>query len=213
MKSSKNEERLISRRGFVHLGAGLPIALLAGCSLPGSGERPRRVRLSPAEDFPPNLPQAGWVLQVDEPSATISLNTAKIAIGKADNVEYVKNAQWASRSTEMVMELLVESFQNSGKIITVGDRRARIRPDFKLESQLTNFHIERAGEETGTVRVELTATLIKQPRREAVSSTPFSSSVELQEFNRDAIVAAFNEALQDVMADTVEWTLKTGAAA
>ncbi len=212
MASSKSV--LISRRGVVQLGAGLPLVLIAGCSLPGSGEPPRRMRLSPAAtgDFPPNLPQAGWVLQVDEPSATISLNTARIAIGRADNVEYVKNAQWASRSTEMVMELLVESFQNSGKIIRVGDRRARIRPDFKLESQLTNFHIERAGEETGTVRVELSATLIKQPRREAIQSSPFSASRELATFDRDAIVAAFNEALQDVMVDTVEWTLRTGSA-
>lgn len=213
MASSKNDDLFVSRRDVVQLGVGVPVVLLAGCSLPGSGEPPRRVRLSAATDFPPNLPSVGWVLQVDEPTATLSLNTARIAIGQADNVEYLANAEWASRAPEMVMELLVESFKNSGKIITVGDRRARIRPDFKLDASLEGFHIKRAGDETGSVQVQLSAILVKQPRREAIQSAPFSASQELEAFDRDAIVAAFNEALQSVMADVVEWTLKTGAAA
>ena len=128
-------------------------------------------------------------------------------------MEYVKNAQWASRAPEMVMELLVESFQNSGRILEVGDRRARIRPNFRLQAQLTNFHVRRgAGEEAGTVVVELTPSLIRQPRREAIQSAPFSASRPLAALERDAIAAAFNEALRDVLVDTVEWTLRTGTA-
>ena len=211
MQQRSTTGRFISRRLFNRLAACLPLALVTGCELPGSGKAPRRVRLRAAETFPPSLPAVAWVLVVNEPTATLSLNTAKIAIGTREDVKYLANGEWASRAPEMVMELRVESFANSNKILTVGDRRERIRPDFNLEMRLNAFHVESTVAGSGTVRVCLKSTLVQQPRRNALASFSFDASTEVESLSLDNIVAAFNESLQDVMEQVVEWTLETGA--
>ena len=111
------------------------------------------------------------------------------------------------------MELLVQSFRNSNAILSVGDRRDRIRPDFDLQLRLTGFHIEKTAEDAGTIRVGLTTTLLERPRRNELATSAFEASSDVSPLSLDDIVAAFDANLQQVMADTVEWTLKTGAAA
>lgn len=209
--STMLEQGQLPRRLFISSGTCLASLALIGCQLPGGGQAARRVRLTAAESFPPNVPSVAWTLQVKEPTATLSLNTAKIAIGSRNDIKYLANGEWASRAPEMVMELIVESFKNSNKILTVGDRRARVRPDFVLELQLVQFHVEKTAEDSGTVRVALDAALIKRPRRDALSTTSFASSSEARPLSLDNIVAAFEESLHDVMEQTVEWTLETGA--
>ena len=206
--------RRLARREILLAGAGLALLPAFGCSLPGSGPAPRRVRLSPADDFPPNLPSVGWTLQVLEPTATISINTAKMAfVADGGDIEYLKTGVWASRAPEMVMELTVESFKNSGGILTVGDRRARIRPDFELDMNLNAFQIEKTAEDAGIVRVALRARLVKRPRRNIVSTLNADADAEVTPMTLDNIVAAFDASLQDVMSQVVEWTLKTGVGA
>ena len=200
----------LTRRSVVVSGSAFCLASLAGCQMPGSGPAPRRIRLDPAEDFPPNLPAVAWSLQVQEPTTTLSLNTARIGIGEAGDIRYVAGGEWASRAPEMVMELLVESFKNSNRILTVGDRRSRIRPDFELDLRLTKFYVEETGSDAGVVRVGLDATMVERPRRNALSSFSFESATEVRSLSLDNIVAAFNESLQDVMEQVVEWTLQTG---
>jgi len=201
------------RRLFIWSATCLSGLTLIGCQLPGGGKAPRRIALTPAESFPPSLPSVAWALQINEPTATLSLNTARIAIGTRNDIKYVAGGEWASRAPEMVMELLANSFRNSNKILTVGDRRARIRPDFVLELRLTQFHIEKTAQEAaiGTVRVQLDVSLVKRPRRDALASTSFESSSEVESLTLDNIVAAFDESLVDVMEQVVEWTLVTGA--
>jgi cholesterol transport system auxiliary component len=200
-----------TRRSVVVSGSAFCLLSLVGCELPGSGPAPRRIRLSAADSFPPNMPAVAWTLQVQEPTTTLSLDTARIAIGVADDITYLATGEWASRAPEMVMELLVQSFRNSNKILTVGDRRARIRPEFDLQLRLSAFHIEKTAEDAGTVRVGLDTTLVKRPQRDPLATSGFESSAQVSPLTLDDIVTAFDESLRDVMEQVVEWTLRTGA--
>ena len=212
MERSKQGRNPITRRTFGGLAISVPVAALAACSLPGERKAPRRVRLTPAQDFPPNMPSVAWTLMVNEPQATLSLNSAKVAyIGEKKQIEYLATAEWASRAPEMVMELLVESFQNSNKILTVGDRRARIRADFELDTRLVEFFFEQTEKDAGEVRVKLETTLIKRPQRSPLANLSFESTSPVSPRSLDNIIAAFDESLRDVMEQTVEWTLQTGA--
>jgi len=213
MIDGKMEKAKLARRELLITCASLVTILTAGCQVPGSGTPPRRIRLSPAEEFPPNLPPVAWTLLVQEPTTTLSLDTARIAIGTADDIQYLTTGEWASRAPGMVMELVVQSFRNSNKILSVGGRRDRLRPDFDLQLRLSGFHIEKTAEDAGTVRVGLDTTLVKRPQRIAVATSSFESSAEVSPLSLDAIVAAFDGSLREVMEQVVEWTLKTGAAA
>lgn len=204
----------VTRREFLEYAAVGSLGLLTGCAvdMPGSGAPPPRIRLSPARDFPPNLPSVGWALRVQEPQATLSLDTARIAyIKPGGDLQYLSTAEWASRAPEMVMELLVESFQGSNRILTVGDRRSRVRPNFELESRLTSFQIVEQGTDSGLVQVGLAATLMQRPRRNQVSSFRFESEAPIQPISLSNIRSAFDETLGEVLSQAVEWTLKTGA--
>jgi len=207
----------LPRRSFVVSAACLAGLGLVGCQvkLPGSGEAPRRIRLAALEDFPADLRTADWALQVNEPTATLSLNTARIAIGTRDNIQYVSSGQWASRAPEMVMELLAKSFSNSDRLSKVVDRRGRIRPDFILNSQLIEFHIETTAPDAqqGTIRVRLDTSLMRPPRREALATASFTSAYELESVTLDNIVTGFDASLAEVMKDVVAWTLEAGAKA
>jgi cholesterol transport system auxiliary component len=213
MSERKTEMAKVSRRAVLITGASAAIILTSGCQLPGSGTPPRRIRLSAAEEFSPDLPSVAWTLLVQEPTTTLSLNTAKIAIGTADDIQYLTTGEWASRAPEMIMELMVQSFRNSNMILEVGDRRDRIRPDFDLQLRLSAFHIEKTGEDAGTVRVGLETTLVKRPQRVSVATSAFESSAQVSPLSLDAVVAAFDGSLREVMGQAVEWTLQTGAAA
>jgi len=213
MIDGKTKIAELSRRDLLIAGASLATILIGGCQVPGSGPAPRRIRLSPAEEFPPNIPTVAWTLLVQEPTTTLSLNTARIAIGTADDIQYLTTGEWASRAPEMLMELIAQSFRASNKILSVGTRRDRIRPDFDLQLRLTGFHIEKTAEDAGTVRVSLDATLIKRPQRIPVATSAFDSSADVSPLSLDAIIATFDSSLQEVMAQVVEWTLKTGTAA
>ncbi len=212
MERSRQGQNPVTRRAFGCLLLTLPVMSLAACSLPGERKAPRRVRLTPAEEFPPSMPSVAWTLVVNEPTATLSLNTANVAyIGEKKQIEYLATAEWASRAPEMIMELLVESFQNSNKILTVGDRRARIRPDFELDSRLVEFFFEQTDKDAGEVRVKLETTIIKRPQRSPLATLSFESSSPVAPRSLDNIIAAFDESLRDVMEQTVEWALQTGA--
>jgi len=187
--------------------------LAPGCQVPGSGTPPRRIRLSAVEDFPPNLPSVAWSLLVQEPEATLALNTAKITyISTNGDINYLSTGEWSSRAPEMVMELLVKSFENSGKMLSVGDRRARIRPDFELDTKLNAFEIAETAKDSGVVRVELEGRFVEKARRISLASFAFDAEVEIELLSLDNIVAGFESGLQDVMEQVVEWTLRTGIA-
>ena len=121
MIDGKSEIAQVARRDVLITGASVAVILISGCQVPGSGTPPRRIRLSGLEEFPPNLPSVAWTLLVQEPDATLALNTAKIAyIGMNGDINYLSTGEWSSRAPEMVMELLVESFKNTGKISPSG---------------------------------------------------------------------------------------------
>lgn len=213
MTGEQIQTAAISRRDMVMAATSIAAIVLSGCQVPGSGTPPRRIRLSAAEDYPPNLPSVAWTLLVQEPATTLALNTAKIAyIGQNGDINYLSTGEWTSRGPEMVMELLVESFKNSGKMLSVGDRRSRIRPDFELESNLGAFQVEETGNDAGIVRVALEGRLVEQPRRTVLASFAFDAEPEVQPLSLDNIIAGFKSGLQDVMEQVVEWTLRTGAA-
>src|SRR5712671_4897686 len=104
-------------------GLGLVLALaLSACSLPNfGGPAPDLYTLSPKSTFAAELPQVGWQLVVEEPSAAKGIDTDRIAIAPTPlEVKYFPNARWADRAPKMVQTLMIQSFENTKKIVSVG---------------------------------------------------------------------------------------------
>jgi cholesterol transport system auxiliary component len=189
-------------------------ATLAGCAgniLPGAQiDPPRLYVLTPKSTFAPELPNVDWQLTVDVPIAEASLNTARIALKRSPvTLEYYERANWIDTAPIMVQTLLVESFENSNRIVGVGRQSIAIRSDYTLVTDLREFHAEYFRSGIPEARVRLNAKLVRMPERVIVGVTTVERLQAADGTDIDSVIAAFDAALGKTMKRIVEWALTT----
>jgi cholesterol transport system auxiliary component len=209
-RRNSNAEGILTRRGLL-LG-GLGLLPMAACSelIPGQGPPPQLYRLTPKNTFPEDLPTVQWQLVLAQPDADASLDTTRIALMREPTrVEYYAASGWTDRAPIMVQTLMLESFENSGKIVAVGRRAVGLRADFELRSELREFQAEYF---TGKIEahVGIAVKLVRAAERAIVGSTAFDIRAPASEDALPAIIQAFDEALGAVLKRLVAWTLETG---
>jgi cholesterol transport system auxiliary component len=188
----------------------LALALSAcGGLLASSGPNPNVYTLSPKNTFAAELPRVDWQLVVEEPYAAGGLDSNRIAVKpNAYELKYFADSRWSDRAPKMVQTLLVESFENTGKIVAVGREVVGLRSDFNLKTELREFQAEYADDgQPPTVRVRLNAKLIRQPRQEIVDWKNFEYKMVAKSSSMPDVVEAFDEALGKVMRRSVEWVM------
>jgi len=202
-------------------------ALTSGCgvTLPGTGERSQLYVLTPKSTYPDGLPMVDWQLLVEKTSSPAGLDTQRIAVAYSPiELDYFARTNWTDRAPEMVLRLLVESFENSGKIIAVGRDSIGLRSNIVLKTELREFQAEydrkleadQAGDgatgsgEAPKIRVRIAAKLVKMPQRVIVASKTFEHIVQAEKNSMGAIVGAFDEALGKTLKYIVIWTLTDG---
>jgi cholesterol transport system auxiliary component len=195
--------------------AGLFTLALAGCSLPnlGSGPPPDLYVLSPKSTFPEDVPQVAWQLVVEEPSTAKGIDTDRIAIAPHPlEVKYFGGARWADRAPRMVQQLLIQSFENSKKIVSVGRQSIGLRSDFVLKTELREFQAEKTKEGGTVVRVRLNLKLVRPALGQIIASQSFESVKPAASESIPDIVQSFDDAVGAVLKRSVTWTLKEGEA-
>jgi cholesterol transport system auxiliary component len=190
----------------------LALALgLAGCSTL-TGAPPSLYVLQPKTTYDTNLPTVGYQLVVTVPDSPQSLDTARIALARSPiTIDYFANSSWTDRAPVMVQDLLVQSFENTKKIVSVGRDTSGLRADYVLLTDLRDFE---ARYYDGTnkppqVRVRIAAKLIKMPEREIIGGLDAVKTSDAEKNDIDSIVAAFGEATGNAMKMVVQWTLRS----
>lgn len=193
--------------GLLVITAGLSAC---GFKLPGSGPAPNIYDLSPKSTFDADLPQVAQQLVVEEPSSARGIDSDRIALRPSPiEVKYFAGARWVDRGPRMVQILLVESFENTGKIIAVGRQSIGLRADYSVKSDLREFQAEYfdAGG-LPQIHVRLNVKLIKMPEARIIASRTFDQIEPASGNEITAIVQSFDETLGKVMRQAVEWTLR-----
>lgn len=190
------------------LALGTMLVAIAGCSiLPPELPAPRLYLLSPKSTFDKNLPRVTWQLSIDPPIAESGLNTTRIAVmRKPYLLEYFERANWIDTAPRMVQRLLVESFENSRRIIGVGRQSVTLRADYGLITELREFQAESFGGRM-EVHVRINAKLVKLPQRQIVSTLSAEHKVATEGPAIEQIVRAFDDALGKALKDVVSWAL------
>lgn len=210
---AQNNERGGNNIGFCWL-LGIPlILLLTGCSLLEiSGPAPDLYNLTPKSTFSPDLPSVNWQLIIEEPIAAGGLDTSRVALRpRSTELKYLADARWTERAPKMIQTLLVESFENTGKIVAVGRQSIGLRSDYNLKTELREFQAETDETTRVTkVRVRINVKIVQQPKRIIIGSKSFEHIEVVQNSGgiKD-IVSAFDEATGRVFKHIVEWTLIT----
>jgi cholesterol transport system auxiliary component len=186
---------------------------LAACDLPvpGRGPPPALYRLTPKSTFHENLPEVDWQLVLEVPVADAGLSTTRVALQRSPTrLEYYARSSWTDRAPIMVQTLMIESFENSKHIVSVGRESVGLRADFILKSELREFQAEYFDGPLPSVRVAINAKLVQMPRRTIIGSQSFEARAEAEKDTMDAIIAAYDEALGTVLKHLVDWTLIAG---
>jgi cholesterol transport system auxiliary component len=187
------------------------ILFLAGCSLPGFSPPPKLYTLTPKNTFIEGLPAVTDQILIETPVAAAGLDTGRIALSRAaTSLDYFAGVSWTDRAPAMVQTLMVESFENSGRVVSVGRDTIGLRADYVLKSELREFQAEYAGTEDGglpQIHVRINAKLVAMPRRNIEASKNFEALERARSTSFQDIIAAYDDALGKVLRRLVEWSL------
>ena len=191
--------------------AGAIMMLGSACTiLPTVQPPPRLFVLSPKSTFRDDLPKVEWQLTVEAPIAEAGLNTARIALRQSPvSLEYFERANWIDTAPIMVQTLIVESFENSNRIVAVARQSVSLRADYSLLSDLREFQAEYDGQSTPLVRVRLSAKLVKMPQRTIIATLTAEHTARAKGTDFESVVWAFDAALGKSIKRIVEWALTT----
>src|SRR5260370_35512186 len=133
-------EAVLRSAGRMIAGVAL-LAELAGCQILNAVTQPLGLHtVKPKSTFDPNLPDVFWQLTVEEPVAAGNLNTSRIAIAMTPtSSDYYSKTAWSDRLPLMVQTRIVDSFENTHKIVAVSRDSIGPRPTYVLEPRLLDF--------------------------------------------------------------------------
>ena len=190
--------------------------LLSGCgglqTLASVTEEIDLYDLTPKSTYDDNLPRVDWQLVIELPEATSAVNSNRVAL-KPDptSVKYYAKARRVDRAPNLVQNLLIESFENSNKIVAVGRQAIGLTADYNLKTELREFQAEYydAVADGPRVHVQLNAKIVKEPEGLIVASRNFEFEQDVLSDDLPLIIRSFDEALGKVIKRSVVWTLIT----
>lgn len=187
------------------------VLALPGCELIKAAEEPTDLyTITPKSTFDPGMPDVFWQLAVEVPAAAANLNTGRIAISQTPTAsDYYSKVAWTDRAPLMVQTRIVDSFENSRKIVAVARESIGLRANYVLQPDLRNFEAMYFYGGAPIAHVRIVAKLVHMPDRQIIGVASFERCVRARSDKVPKVVEAFDQALGSVMKRLVAWTLKT----
>jgi|EndMetStandDraft_6_1072998.scaffolds.fasta_scaffold19769_3 cholesterol transport system auxiliary component len=187
---------------------------LAGCgaisAIDSAAEPTDLYTATPKSTFDPDLPNVYWQLAVEVPVAAASLNTGRIAIQMTPtSTDYYAKVAWTDRAPLMVQTRIVDSFENTRKIVAVSRESIALRANYLLQPDLRDFEAMYFYGQPPIVKVRIIAKLVRMPDRQIIGVATFERCVRARADKVPKVVDAFDQALGSVIRRLVSWTLRT----
>lgn len=169
--------------------------------------------LTPKSTFDPSLPRIRQQIVVTEPTATAAVSNDRITVQPSPlEVRFLAGARWVDRAPLIIQSLLIESYENSGKVDAVGPSAIGLRADYVIVTDVREFQAilkETDGPEAPLIAdVRLNIKIVDAENDLIIASRSFEN---LQMSSSDEpidIVTAFDIALGRVLKQSVEWSIR-----
>lgn len=211
---------VVARRAVL-LGTAASV-FLAGCGLSDIGEMigpppPLKIYLLrsqlAAADGGGRLP---WQMSIAIPDAPASIDTVRIALNPTPStLDYYADAAWPDRTPVVIQSLLIEAFENAGRIAVARDTDG-VLTDYVLRTELREFQARYPAGGAPTpdapaaapeISIRIDARIVAVPERRVLGNISVTHNAQAQGNEMDSIIAAFNEALSAVLGDIVTWSI------
>ncbi len=170
-----------------------------------------QLHMSAAEN-PVATAKIDWQLLIDTPQASAALDTTRIAIMTRPGMfEVYPGARWRDPAPAMLGRLVVQAFDDDGRIVGVSAIDSGLNGDYSLSMDLRDFQIELvAGSAQAAIRFN--AKLFDRRSNRIVASQAFSVEAAAAGSDVASAVEAFTSALDQLMPKVVAWTIEQGQA-
>lgn len=155
-------------------------------------------------------PTVDWALQVRRPLADRMRDSEQILIRTGTSrLQPYPAASWLDNAPDMLQALMVQTLSDSGRFAGVG-RAGNLRSRFALATELRHF--EGVDDGSGELSVELLiqASLIDQRSGSVAASRSFRIREPVAGRQLDALVPAFERAMQRYFDELLGWVLAEG---
>ncbi|MGX9351125.1 ABC-type transport auxiliary lipoprotein family protein [Shimia sp. W99] len=169
--------------------------------------------LTPKSTFDSNLPRLRQQIIVEEPTATAAVDTDQVAVMPNPlQVQYLPKVRWVDRAPLIVQALLIESFENSGKVAAVGRSTVGLRPDYSIVTDIREFQAtlpdETVEDSRLVVDVRLNIKIVDSYSDHIIASSSFGKQRVAASDEMIDIATAFDGALGSAMREAVEWSIR-----
>jgi cholesterol transport system auxiliary component len=148
-------------------------------------------------------------LLIARPQTSAALATDRIMI-KPDpaSITYLPDARWSDELPAVLQTLLIRSIAETGRVAYVGRSDAGPVPDKALLCRIDAFEVNAMADGRFEVRVEIDLTLINDRDQRVVGSRLYSGSNQVSSDQPEAIVAAFQAIMNDLLPTMADWTIE-----
>lgn len=191
--------------------AALLLMLLTGCASLLNVQRTPFTIYSPRYTAKTQTgPKVPWELVVETPLSSDTLDSARIQVMPSPGVlEVFPAARWRDPAPAMLRGLIVQGFEDSGRIVGVGSVASGMRADLALAIELRDFQLEmRNGAPHAVVRFQ--ARLLDYNSNRVRAAQAFAADVPAAGADAGNAFSAFEAALNTVIPQLVEWTFREG---
>ncbi len=148
-------------------------------------------------------------LVVDEPRATRVYDAPRIAVSAAPGrIEYLAGAEWADRAPRLFQTAMIQTFEDAGRILAVGDRAAIPVADLVLQTDIRRLELDVEGADAAVVSIYAR---LSNGKGAVYAARKFDARISAASTKPDDVYAAFDSAFDQVISGIVEWTFDTGA--
>ena len=197
----------------------LPLLLLllsAGCSTLLNVQRQPFTVYSPSLAAPSAAsadPGVNWQLIVETPLASATVDTARMLVMPTPGVLQVfPSARWRDPAPALMRSLIVQGFDNSGRIVGIGSAASGLRADYALTIELRDFQLEaQNGAPRAAVRFQ--ASLLDYASNRVLATQAFAVQSPAAGADAASAFSAFETALNTIIPQLVDWTLREGSLA
>lgn len=185
---------------------------LAGCSVLGGSQPFSIYAPQPAIAAPGDSARVDWQLLVERPRAGETLSAPNLLVMPSPGVyEVFPAARWRDPPPALVGTLLLESFEQSGRIVGVDRASSGVNTDFVLASELRAFQIEIV-DGTARAKVSLHVKLLGYADNRIVAARSFTTTAPAAAQDAASAAKAIEAALAQLLPEVRDWAFVAGEA-
>ncbi|MGA9343152.1 MAG: ABC-type transport auxiliary lipoprotein family protein [Rhodanobacteraceae bacterium] len=154
-----------------------------------------------------------WQLAVETPRASDALDGNRIAVMPTPGeFQVFPAARWRDPAPKLVQGLLIQAFEDDGRVIGVSTAAAGLHADFTLALELRSFEIDYVDGNPHAV-VQLTAKLVDYTSNRVLAVHAFAADVPVGGRGAGDAASGIGQALNQILPKVVAWTLAQGNSA